>query len=120
MGKFIRRGLVIAVALSLTGCNSGRDTANRTGRTEDQSAAHSGRIVTLETRIEALEGEVRRLASEQSKDISMLRDITAADAKDGRAWDAELKRLSDNDQAIHAQIDYLRALQGKPAMPEVK
>ena len=71
----------------------------------------------LESRIAVLEAEVKRLGSEQSKDISMLADITRADANDTRSVNAELKRLSDNDNAFLAQINYLRELQGRPPMP---
>ena len=102
-------GFLIAT-LMLAGCN-------QVSGVETQTAATAGEIEALRSRIGELEVEVRRLAVEQSRVITTLRDITASDVNSGRQWDSDIKRLSDNDRAFQAQIDYLRALQGKLPMP---
>jgi len=101
-------------ALFLTGC----DKPITRAEAEDIAADNAPDTSALESRIDELETEVERLSREQSKDISVLAEITNADMKDGREISAELKRLSNNDEAFQEQINYLRALQGLAPMPQ--
>lgn len=108
--------LTSTILLLLTGCDRPVTRAEAENIAEDSAPDTSA----LESRIADLEAEVKRLGSEQSKDISVLAEITRADANDAREINAELKRLSNNDNAFLAQINYLRALQGQTPMPVTK
>lgn len=103
-----------AILLLLAGCDRPVTRAEAEDIAEDSAPDTSA----LESRIADLEAEVTRLRHEQLKDISVLAEITRSDANSGRETNAELKRLSRNDAAFLAQINYLRAIEGLSPMPE--
>lgn len=96
--------------LLLAGC----DKPAPSTATDFTPAENRTRITALENRVEALEKENAILRSDEDKDILMLRDITAAGAKDTREVNAELERLADTDDALRKNIDYLGSLHGIP------
>ena len=84
----------------------------------------SPRVSSLEQEVAQLRQEVALLRSEQDKDVSMLAEITRADAEearmdadDRRSAKAELQRHDRNDEAFRQQIDYLRSQHGLGPMP---
>ena len=106
---------IVCIALvSLSACDRPVTREEARDIAEDSATDTSA----LESRFSELEEKVERLEREQSKDISVLAEITRADMNDGREISAELKRLSNNDEAFIEQINYLRALQGRPPMTE--
>lgn len=108
-----RTGGICALALLfLTGCDKPITRAEAENIAEDYAPDTSA----LESRISELEAEVRRLDQEQSKDISVLAEMSKADMIETREVNAELKRLSDNGDAFNQQINILRADRGWPPM----
>lgn len=90
-------------------------------RAEAESIAEDFSDTTaLEARIESLEAEVERLGGSDLHHQNQISANAKLSAVVDRAHDAEVDRLTGNDKAFLAQINYLRALQGLPPMPEEK
>lgn len=107
----VRATALIGIALLLPSCEKIESTEQKASWAEDQAAANFGRINTLEARIEELEGRLEELDSRENK-------ITDAAIQDISGLNDEIDRLSRNDSAAFDNLNYLRALHGRPPIPE--
>ena len=111
------RTALVAAAFALAGCDRIESVADQADWAESQAAQNALTIERLNAqnevmsnRIADLENEVRRL---RAVDV---RDLNSA-VTDMKTINSEINRLTENDKAFIAQIDYLRALHGRGPMP---
>jgi lipoprotein NlpI len=109
----MRAGLACFIVL-LAGCEKTQWTRDEVmDIAGDAAPDHESEISELRQRIEDIEAKV----GSQERVVRL--GIERANLSDEAFSlnNREIKRLSDNDRAFQAQIDFLRARQGLPPMP---
>jgi hypothetical protein len=114
------RRIALALLAILAGCDQPATKADVQEIADRAAVRDPPDDSALQVRVAQLEAQVAALQRDESKDINVLAEITAADAKESAARDAELARLGRNEKVWKTNLDFLLARQGLAPIPETK